>query len=310
MAKTELFARWMNGGIQPLYSETQSAGTIFFVQDTLGVDAVGYGDNPERPFSTLAYAYAATTTLLGDLIILMPGHDETVDTDAWLVMNKANVTIRGVGNGALMPSFTFDGAGADTAVSWDITGADNTLKNIWFNNTEDGCLAPLDVSGAGLTIDGCYFNDAGADNTIVWIDLAATANDCTIKDCRNYGTDTAGNDAWVSVSGACSGLHITECWSNGDFAAGNVEFLAAATDLEIDNCLFENLNAVNVNIEGFAGCTGWIHDCGFKLITDGLLTWVNTLGNLSIWECYGTNNLGETGLLIVNGVVTPLCTVP
>ena len=79
-------------------------------------------------------------------------------------------------------------------------------------------------------------------------------------------------------------------------------FTAAATDVLIDDCRLENLNAVDANITGFAALTGFITRCYCHIVTDAQVTWITTPGNTMTGECYGTNDDGECGLII--GVVS------
>ena len=297
--RSELFGQWRNGRIRPVYDERQSAGVVFFVNCINGVDGVAYGGSPETPFATITYAIAAAVTGRGDLIIVMPGYTETIATLAGLVVDKANLTILGMGNGDTRPTITFNGGGILATVDLDVDAANVTIENFSFINTEDAATGPIDVNAAGCSLINCSFTDAGADNTVDWILLDANADNCLIKDCVNNGTSTDGNDSWISVTGACEGLRVINCYSHGEFDAANIEFLAAATRFQISNCWLENEDAVDVNIEGFAGCTGWVDNCMLQVPTDTQITHINTMPNAQVFENYGCNQPGETGLLIL-----------
>ena len=299
MAWTEFFARWYNGRISPVYSETQNAGRVLFVSSVTGTDAAGYGGSPESPYATLAQAYADVVTGEGWKIILMPGHAETVDTAAWLTIAKTNLEILGIGNGALIPTFTAEGADAIPLIDINVDAANVTIKHVKFLNSEDACAGFLDINAAGCTFDDCIFADDGTANSIDFIIADANADDLTIKNCKNWGTDTAGNDSWVSVTGALDHLTITGCHSHGDFAAGNIVFDAAAIDIDIKHNWLENVNAVDVNIEGFAALEGWVAENMCQIPTDGQVTFINTPGNIGCYENFGANQPGETGLLII-----------
>lgn len=306
---TPFFGRWLHGRINVITDEAYNAGRILFVDSNNGTDAVGYGGSPATPYATIAQAYATCVTGEGWKVILMPGHAEVVDLAAWLTIAKSNIEFIGIGNAGFWPTFTFEGGDAIPLIDINVDAANITFKHIRFLNSEDPLTGALDINAANCTFDDCIFEDEGTDNTVDWLVLDANADGFLARNCRNYGTDTAGNDAWISMA-AVDHVRILNCYSHGDFAAGNVELTAAATDLEIGHCLMEQVNGVDVNVEGFAAATGMIHHSGFQITGDGILTWVNTLGNLTMVECYGTNNNGETGLLCINGAVTPLCTVP
>jgi len=299
MAKTELFARNYNGRISPVYSEKQSAGAILFVSSVLGTDAAGYGGSPESPYATLGYAHTEAVTGTGGLIILMPGHAETVDTAAWLTITKANLTILGIGNGALIPTFTFEAGDAVPLTDINFDAANVTVKHVKFFNSEDPCTAPMDINAAHVSFIDCIFEDDGAAVTTDWFTLDANADHFLMQDCKHWGTDTDGPDSFISFTGACDHVSITGCHSHGEMDAANIELLAAATDILIDHNWLENEDAVDVNVEGFAACSGWVSNNMLLIPTDTVLTHLNTTPNLAVFENYGANVVGETGLLII-----------
>lgn len=305
MAKTELFARWHSGRISPIYSERQSPGRIWFVNSAIGVNAAGYGDSPERPFQQLAYAVIQAVTANGDLILVAPGHTETYAAAASLDINKANLTLLGLGNGLQRPRIIFDGGGVTPGVDINISAANVTIKNFWFLNTEDGATGPIDVNAADFTLDDCIFQDDGTDNTVDWIVLDANANGCTVKNCCNYGTDTTGNDSWITVTGACNHLTVVNCHSHGEFAVANIDFAAAATDSRIHHNLLENDKAtpvVCILMQGAA--TGWLSNNYMMFTDDAALTHIATVGPYSCHQNFGVNNTGEAGLFLVCGGVS------
>lgn len=81
-----------------------STGTYFFVSSATGSTG-NTGLDPGQPLLTLAAAIALTTSGKGDVIILMPGHAETVSTV--ITLSKSNVRIAGLGGYAV-----FTGSGA------------------------------------------------------------------------------------------------------------------------------------------------------------------------------------------------------
>lgn len=284
-------------GLQMAHGKPVPDGVRYWVDGnaTDAADDADHGTRPEQPFATLDYAVGQCNANNGDVILVAPGHTETIGSAGALALDVAGITIIGLGNGSDAPTFTFNTvAGADV----DVDAANITIYNLRFINTVDGCTGPFDVNAAYFSVLECEFEDDGADNTIDWFVLDANAHDFLCKNCIHKGTDTAGNDSFISVTGACANLRVINLTSNGDFAAGNIEFLDAATDIAIEGCRLENANAVDVNIEGFAGITGWISNNKCRIATDGQLTWINTPGAAALYENYGVNADGETGMLI------------
>ncbi len=306
MAWTEFFARNYQGRISPFTDEKQNAGRVLFVSSVTGVDAAGYGSAPRTPYATIGQAFITCVTLEGWKIILMPGHAEAYNAAAGWDVTKDSIEILGIGNGDLIPTFTFEGAGIVPTIDLDFGGADMTVTHVKFLNSEDACAAPMDINAANITFDDCIFEDEGTDNTIDWFTLDAAADHLLIKDCRHWGTDTAGNDSFLTLTAGPDHLRIIRLHSHGQFLVANIDLgVAAATDARITGCFLENTKATPViNIQCNAGQTGWISNNCMYYVDDATATWVNTAGAYACFENWGVNNAGETGRNVVAGGVS------
>lgn len=297
MARTELYSRHTPGGVFTIYGLEKHPAQIFFVDSTTGTDAAGHGKSPDDPFASISYAFSSDvlTANAGDVVYVLPGHTETIAAAGGITCDIANVRIIGLpGSGSKRPTITFDGATSATIV---MSAASVTWENFIFKNTQDALVVGFPVTAAYCGFKNCEFIDLGTDNTVDWITLSAAADDFVLEDCVNKGTDTAGNDSFISIA-ATSNVKIIGLRSNGDFAAANIEFTAAGIDVVITDCYLENANAVDVNIEGFAALTGWIARNCCRIATDAQVTWINTPGAASLFENYGVNDDGETGLIV------------
>jgi len=277
--------------------DPNNAGIHLFVDSgaTGAADTAGHGYSWAEPLATVDAAINLATASNDDVIHLAPGHAETLTTATYVTVDKAGITIIGHGKGTDRPTFTFD-TGTDT--TWVISAANFSIENCIFVNTQDALVVAFPISAAHATFKSCVFRDDGTDNTLEWITATANADYLTIIDCVNEGTDTAGNNSWVTINGLTN-FEMRGCRSNGDFVVANVAVLSVAcTDLLIDDCRFENANAIDVCIEGFAASTGWISNTYCWITTDAQVTWVNTPGSISTYECYGANNDGEAGMII------------
>ncbi len=83
-------------------------GNVFFVDSTDG----NASDDPSHgmkraPFATMDYADGRCTANNGDLVVVLPGHVETVIASAGLDLNTAGVTWRGIGRGSDRPTIRF-----------------------------------------------------------------------------------------------------------------------------------------------------------------------------------------------------------
>jgi hypothetical protein len=78
MARTELFVRKQSGGMFSVVNQALTTGNIFFVNSANGTNSASYGQNPDAPTATLAYAIGLCTANQGDRIYVMPGHTEAI----------------------------------------------------------------------------------------------------------------------------------------------------------------------------------------------------------------------------------------
>jgi hypothetical protein len=138
-SRAALFSRNQPGGVFNIVDIDQHPGDVWFVDSGVGVDAAGYGQNPDAPFATLDYAIGQTTANNGDVIYVMPGHAETYDGNGEgfdLDVNGVKVII--LGEGADRATFTFSHVGANCTMSGDscsikgfprfITGIDSVVN--------------------------------------------------------------------------------------------------------------------------------------------------------------------------------------
>lgn len=294
-----------------LFGQHRAPGGMFAIEDmslTTGnrifVDAgaanvgstASYGTSPEAPLASLALAFSLDilTANNGDIVYLMPGHVENVIAAATIACDIAGVRVIGLGEGSSKPTITFTTIDSATMT---MGAASVSIENVRFVCDIDAMVVGIPVTAAYCSMINCEFIDLGADNSLYWISLSAAADDFKLINCTHKGTATAGNTAFITLA-AVSNVEIINLKSNGDFSAANIEITAAAVDVLIHGCHLENANAIDVNIEGFAATTGWISECKCRIATDGEVTWINTGGAMSLFENYGVNADGETGMII------------
>lgn len=188
-----------------------TTGTVIFVHYTKGHDTKNDGLDPSQPLKTADAAVAKCTPDKGDVIVLMPGHSETltiaVDIDI------AGISLIGLGNGRNRPTFT-------TATTIDMVdvGADDVLiENIYFAAGTGSHTSAINSAKSHTVIKNCEFN-CGA-YSVESITLESGANFTTIE----------GNTFTVTA--------------NGPVAAIEVE--AASTNLIIRNNMFNSGASTN-----------------------------------------------------------------
>ena len=263
---------WEILAVLPSIPNVRAEGNVFFVdsgQTTTGLDSADgeHGHSWDKPFLTLNFAISQCTANQGDVILLAPGHTETIadtgtasgSTTDELVVDKAGISIIGLGEDALRPTFTFNGATDACCVI--LAGASNvSIKNLIFvGDLEDlANLMTVSATSDGLRIENCEFRDGGASKeTIHQINLAAAADRVTIKNCRFFttsgGTSTLAN---IEVA-AVAKLTIIDCWFTGDVNTdGMVDNSGAAgTDFYIVGNVFNNLDSATGKVLVLHGST-------------------------------------------------------
>ena len=275
---TQVYNRVGQFGWSALLEATTGAspGSTYFVNSASGnaantVDS-GQGDSWDAPFSTVNYAVSRCVSGAGDTIFIAAGHTETITgtgtasgtTTSQLVIDKAAVSIIGLGTGTRRPTFTF--GTATTAVIDVLTAASNvTIKNILcIGNLEDlGSFIEAAAGSDGLLIEDCEFRDGGTAilEVLDMIQLAANCDDVTIRGCRFLST-AAGSSSLTAVDcvGAIARLTFEDNIAIGDWNTSVLEnSVGVGANVVIRNNHLNNLDAVaGLCINLNAGSTGVI----------------------------------------------------
>jgi len=180
---------------------TLAPGQTFYVNAaTTGASNSNAGTDPSVPLATIDAAVGKCSAARGDVIIVGPGHTESITSATSLVIDISGISIIGVGNGRLRPKLTFTTA---TAANIPISAANVRVKNLVFDLTGfDAVAAGITVSAADCTIEDCEFIIAGATNqAVLGILTTAAADRLTIQKNLFYGTTDAGCTSVISLVG-------------------------------------------------------------------------------------------------------------
>lgn len=161
-------------------------GEMFWVNNStvLAKGAVGGSDGNDgsyrRPWSTLEGALnnGAVKASRGDVIMVMPGHAETISTAAILLLDKAGVAIIGLGAGSLRPTLTF---ATNATANIPITAANMSIKNFLFVANKADVASVFTATGTNtptdFAVEDCEFRDTSSVlNFMTIITGNATAN--------------------------------------------------------------------------------------------------------------------------------------
>lgn len=203
-------------------------GVYRFVSSVNGNDG-NSGKTPKAAMATIAKALLSCTANNGDVIVLLPGHAETVSAAGGLTLNVAGVTIVGIGTGSLTPKITLDTATTSTVL---VTSANITVRNVAFVANFAAIVTCFDVRATWLTINSCSFMDTTSSLNFLKCVIVSqsTANLCdglTVTGCYREALAT-GALAFVSILGNVDRLTLknNDVVSAGTGSVGH--FLIAA----------------------------------------------------------------------------------
>lgn len=203
----------------------------------------GYDSPPlrENIVLTLAAALKQVRSGLGDTIVVLPGHSESV-TDATMLDNLLPGTkIIGIGRGSNMPVFRWTA----TASQWTLGQADCVFSGLRLRlEGANGVVKAILCTAADNLIAGCDIEVASGATAKATIAIEAGAGATRFNLVGNVlrGTATHNVTDGVKVVAAVDGLRIAgnEMIFSATAANGNVHITAAATNCMIRNNLLYN----------------------------------------------------------------------
>jgi len=180
--------------------------TVFSPGGIAGSDDLNDGTY-RKPFNTIEGALNkdAVTASRGDILMVMPGHSETITTDGGIALDKVGVAVVGLGIGTLRPVITL-GTAAAAAVT--MTAANCSMTNIRLNANFTDVTNAIDVTAAWCSLDYLEFTEAGTNlNFVDYIHASSTTD------------------------GTADGLSVTNCVGTAIDAAQN-SFILTAADID------------------------------------------------------------------------------
>lgn len=241
-----------------------SAGSHFFVHSGTGGTSSGHGYTPDAPLTTLDAAVALCTANKGDVIHLLPGHNEGLG-DAQITLDIAGIKVIGHGEGSLVPRIDFDHANA----SIDITANGVVLENIRLLPSVTAVLIAIDIAA---DVTDCVLrkietlpgeDGAGVDEFAQTIVLKDGNDRTLIEDCTfTQHASAAGVIDCIKLDDACDGVIIRNCnfWTAGAALVAPITGdTTLSTNLLIENCVLKT--DAEPGIEVLTGTTGVIRQC-------------------------------------------------
>jgi len=248
--------------------EMPHPGEVFWVNNSsvLAKNGVGGSDgNPgtyTRPFKTIEYAMSRCLADRGDVLYVMPGHDETIAGAAGVAFDVAGVTVIGLGTGTKMARLDFTA----TASTVTVTAVNISLYNLNFHANVSAVVIGLSVIAAAtdLIVDSCRF-DVEATTTDEFntsINVGVGCDRLIIRNCL-MDMGLGGAVHAIKLVGATAGVTIQNNRIVGDYSTANI---GGITTLSTEVYILDNdlLNGGSANIgsepviEMLTGTTGMI----------------------------------------------------
>jgi len=168
--RAALFSRHQPGGVFNIVDIEQHPGDVWFVDSGAGTDGAGYGQDPDSPTATIDYAVGLATASQGDVIYVLPGHNESITAATSLVIDKIGLSIIGLGRGLNRPILDID----NTAGTIEMDAASCRLSNLVFRVSVSNCTVGINVDANDCEIDNCYFTyEATGDDWVTMVDINA-----------------------------------------------------------------------------------------------------------------------------------------
>lgn len=203
------------------------AGNVYWVDSGSGSD--GNRGTFGNPFATIDYAVGQCTANNGDVILVFPGHTETVTAAAGLDLDVAGITLVGLGSGSDRPTINFTTAvGADM----DVDAANITMINFLFTGGIDALTGPIDVNAADFALIDCETRDVTG-QAVDFIVTDANADRLLIDGWIHRGASAAGADTAITIVGG-DNITIIPKFIDGNFAVAAIENVTtAAVNLQV-----------------------------------------------------------------------------
>lgn len=205
--------------------------------------------DPFRPsdvVTTLAAALPRVRSGMGDVIVVLPGHTESV-ADATMLDNlRAGTKIVGLGQGSLQPTFNFTATGS----RWTVDQADVLIAGLRLNvDGANGVANAIDVTAAGFVMAGCVVRVASGAALKATIAMSLSAANATVTGCKFFGSTGHNVTDGILIDTAVDQIEISDCDMRFSATAANgcIRVTAAATGL-----LFRDLVLYNTHTSSTA----------------------------------------------------------
>lgn len=247
---------WGQHWTQSLHNIKPTLGRVFFVGDssTVDLDKVKeiFGVDPDgelRYYDDIDAAVSACTADRGDVILVAPGHTETVSSAGAISLDVSGISLIGLGEGTLVPTITLNTAAtADIAVSAN----DIVVENFIFSANFADIANLFEISTAkNFTVRNCQFKATATNMNFLAIAGTNTTNNAAdglaFENCSWIEPDTA-TTSLVDVDADIDKLSVKNCYLNLGVNTSDLPALAyVATGKDLTNVEFVGNKIIRLN---------------------------------------------------------------
>lgn len=205
-------------------------------------------------FGSIDSAVGACRANLGDLIVVAPGHTETISSATALKLDVAGIKILGLGHGSARPTITLDTA---TTTTIPVSAGNIEIENVVFSANFADIVSVFTLTTApNFKLRKCEFVATAVNMNFKYIvDTDATTNNAkglTIEECKWIEPDTA-TLSMVKLDGDNSDLKILKNFVSVGVNNNNATLVAIITGKSAFNADISDNKVYRLNTDTATG---------------------------------------------------------
>jgi len=229
-------------------------GQVYWVNNSTALadgGIAGSNGNPgtyQKPFATIDYAIGRCKAGRGDIVMVMPGHAESVTSATSIVADVSNVAVIGLGSGTSAPTLTFTTAATASIV---VSAANVSFKNLNIVASFADIAEVFTPTAVNFSVEDCNIYASAANfNFLSLADTNTTNNSAdglSFINCKWVEPDAA-TLTMVSVDGDIDGLTVQGCYVNLGVNSSDLPIVAiVATGKDVTNLNVQNNTMIRLN---------------------------------------------------------------
>lgn len=215
----------INASLAILLATTAGVGTVRYVSNvgSVGANNLSRGGAAATPYATIDYAVGQCT--VGDTIVVLPGHVETVSTANGLDFDVAGIKVVFLGEGDNRASVNLTA----TAATIRINANNVHIVGMQVTGGIDAVALCVDVNGkTGVRFTDLRYRDVTGQCT-VFFKAANNSDRLTIDGVRVIGDSAAGATSYFQFDG-CDDLLLLGKWEVvGNCSGALIDFITTAS---------------------------------------------------------------------------------